>query len=514
MNIANWLTRAAREFPDRPALGLGAATVADYRTHGDRAARLAAALRERLDLRPGDRVALVMANVPSYVEILFAAWHAGLAAVPVNAKLHAEEIAFILENSGARVCFVTPDTAATVNTAAAGRAITIIETGTPDFAALFAGDPAPVAEAAPDALAWLFYTSGTTGRPKGAMLTHRNLMAATLNYFADFDRVMPGDTILHAAPLSHGSGLWMLPHVVAAACNVCPEGKGFDAAEIFALIPRLPRLSMFAAPTMVRRLTIYPGDQDLANLKLITYGGAPMYVADCVAALDRFGPRLSQLYGQGECPMTITHLSRETIAEREHPQWLDRLATAGVADSCMEVAIADEAGRLLPTGEAGEIVCRGDPVMAGYWRAPEATAATLKDGWLHTGDVGHLDEAGYLTLTDRSKDLIISGGSNVYPREIEEVLLSAEGVAEVSVIGRPDPDWGEAVVAWVVASPGSTLDRARLDAQCLSHIARFKRPKLYRFVPELPKNNYGKVLKTELRQRERSLADRDEEIGR
>ena len=152
--------------------------------------------------------------------------------------------------------------------------------------------------------------------------------------------------------------------------------------------------------------------------------------------------------------------------------------------------------------------------MAGYWRAPEATTAALRDGWLRTGDVGHLDEAGYLTLTDRSKDLIISGGSNVYPREIEEVLLSADGVAEVSVIGRPDADWGEAVVAWVVASPGASLDRARLDAQCLSHIARFKRPKLYRFVAELPKNNYGKVLKTELRQREATLGDRDEGIGR
>jgi len=509
MNIAHWLARAAREHPDLPALGLGAGIVADYRTLGRRSAALAGALQEKLGLSRGDRVALVMANVPAYVEILFAVWHAGLAAVPVNAKLHADEVAFILSHSGARAVFVTPDTATSVDVAAVGRPLTVIEAGSRDYEALTAGDPVPVAAAEPSALAWLFYTSGTTGRPKGAMLTHRNLMAMTLNYFADFDRVMPGDTILHAAPLSHGSGLWMLPNVVAAARNVCPEGKGFHADEIFALIPHLPRMSMFAAPTMVRRLTTYKGDGDLANLKLITYGGAPMYVADCIAALDRFGLRLSQLYGQGECPMTITHLSREAMADRDDPQWLDRLATAGVADSCVEVAIAGDDGSLLPVGETGEIVCRGDPVMAGYWQNPEATAATLKDGWLYTGDIGHLDEAGYLTLTDRSKDLIISGGTNIYPREIEEVLLRAGGVAEVSVIGRPDPDWGESIAAWVVAESGARPDREALDALCLKHMARFKRPKLYRLVNELPKNNYGKVLKTELRQREKALGDED-----
>ncbi len=512
MNIANWLARAAHEHPDMPALGLGAKTVADYRTLGRRCASLAGALKDRLGLAAGDRVALVMANVPVYVEILFGIWHAGLAAVPVNAKLHAEEVAFILSHSGARAVFVTPDTARTVNAAVVGRPLTIIETGSRDHEALYTSDPVPMAAVDPDTLAWLFYTSGTTGRPKGAMLTHRNLMMAALNYFVDFDRIMPGDSILHAAPLSHGSGVWMLPHVVAAACNVCPEGKGFHPDEIFSLIAHLPRLSMFAAPTMVRRLTTYEGDGDISNLKLITYGGAPMYVADCIAALDRFGPRLAQLYGQGECPMTITHLAREAMAERDDPQWLYRLGTAGIADSCMQVAIVDEEDRPLPAGETGEIVCRGDPVMAGYWENREATAAALKGGWLHTGDVGHLDEAGFLTLTDRSKDLIISGGTNIYPREIEEVLLRAEGVAEVSVIGRPDPDWGETVAAWVVPEAGASPDRAALDALCLKHMARFKRPKLYRFTNELPKNNYGKVLKTELRQREKNLKDEDQEI--
>ena len=273
--------------------------------------------------------------------------------------------------------------------------------------------------------------------------------------------------------------------------------------ELFAVMPHWPGLSMFAAPTMVRRLTVHPGDADLGNLKLISYGGAPMYVEDCVAALERFGPRLSQLYGQGESPMTITHLSRETIAARDHPLWRARLATAGVADSCIEIAIAGEDGALLPYGKPGEIVCRGETVMTGYWHDPDATDRALRDGWLWTGDIGHIDEHGYLTLTDRSKDLIISGGANIYPREIEETLLRHRDVIQASVIGRPHPDWGEEVVAYIVPAPGKTMDTAALDALCLEHIARFKRPRHYRMVEELPKNNYGKVLKTALREIER-----------
>jgi long-chain acyl-CoA synthetase len=247
---------------------------------------------------------------------------------------------------------------------------------------------------------------------------------------------------------------------------------------------------------MVRRLTAHASDADTANLKLITYGGAPMYVADTLAALARFGPKLAQLYGQGESPMTITHLSREDHGRQE------LLGTAGVADSCVEVQVVDENDNPLPEGEAGEIVCRGDTVMAGYWENAEATAETLRGGWLHTGDLGVFDAHGYLTLTGRSKDLIISGGSNVYPREVEEVLVRAPGVAEACVIGRPDPDWGEAVIAYIVAEPGAQPAPDSLDRFCLEHLARFKRPKAYRVVTELPKNAYGKVLKTELRELE------------
>jgi long-chain acyl-CoA synthetase len=495
MNLAHWISRAGREFAQRPALGLGERTLLDYAGLAERVARLAGGLTQRLALDPGERVALVMGNVPEYVEILFACWHAGLAAVPVNAKLHPAELRYILDHSGARVCFATAGHLTAIEAAGSAGLEHVIEAGGAEHRKLL-GEPVAMADVAPSDLAWLFYTSGTTGQPKGAMLTHRNLAVMSLNYSADFDRVMPGDTILHAAPMSHGSGLWMLPHVAAGACNVVPESGGFEPDEIFALMRRWPNLTMFAAPTMVRRLTEQAGDADTANLKLITYGGAPMYVADTLAALARFGPKLAQLYGQGESPMTITHLSREDHARQE------LLGTAGVADSCVEVQVVDETDNPLPVGEAGEIVCRGDTVMAGYWDNAEATAETLRGGWLHTGDLGMFDEHGYLTLTGRSKDLIISGGANVYPREVEEVLVRAPGVAEASVIGRPDPDWGEVVIAYVVAESGARAEPDALDRFCLEHLARFKRPKTYRFVAELPKNAYGKVLKTELREME------------
>ena len=258
---------------------------------------------------------------------------------------------------------------------------------------------------------------------------------------------------------------------------------------------------MFAAPTMVKRLVDHPraAAANAAALRAIVFGGAPMYVADLKAAIGRFGFRFAQLYGQGESPMTITAMSR-TLIERAYQDGRDdRLGSAGLAQSVVEVRVADADDRPLAPGETGEILVRGDAVMPGYWRNAEASAAALRGGWLHTGDVGALDADGYLTLKDRSKDLIISGGSNIYPREIEEVLLQHPDVAEVSVIGAPDAEWGERVVAYVVCRAGAAVGTDALDRLCLDHIARFKRPKEYRFLDQLPKNNYGKVLKTELR---------------
>jgi long-chain acyl-CoA synthetase len=504
MNIAHHLDRMAALRPDAPALACGDDVLADFAGLRLRVARLAGALRERFGLLPGDRVAIVMGNAPAYVEILYACWWAGLAAVPVNAKLHAREIAYVFDHSGARLAFVTETTAACVADALGFTEQPpprVIDAATSDFRALVTGDAIAMTDTQAGDLAWLFYTSGTTGRPKGAMLSHRNLLAMTTSYFIDIDPPQPGGTQVHAAPLSHGSGLYMLPAIAQGNCQVIPASGQFDAGELLALFRRWPHVSMFAAPTMVKRLVEHPAaaSSSVDALRVIVWGGAPMYVADIEAAIARFGYRFAQLYGQGETPMTITGMSRAMLEGFHRAGDVAGLASAGCPQSVVRVRIADADDRDVEPGIAGEILVRGDSVMSGYWRNPDASASALRGGWLHTGDVGELDARGLLTLRDRSKDLIISGGSNIYPREVEEVLLRHPGVAECAVIGVPDPDWGESVLAFVVMRAPAAADAAALDALCLSHIARFKRPKAYRFVDALPKSNYGKILKTELR---------------
>jgi long-chain acyl-CoA synthetase len=483
MNLAQLLARSARQRPGLPALAVGKTVVRSYGELASRTARLASSLRTKFDLSEGDRVGLAMRNCVEFYEVLFACWHAGLVAVPMNAKLHTREFAYILENSGARLAFVTPDLEAAV---AAG-----ISVASADYKKLFSQEAMDPAEVLPHDPAWLFYTSGTTGMPKGATLTHRNLLFMTQAYFADIDKLAPGDSILHAAPLSHGSGLYGLAHFAAGGVNVLPESGHFEPEEIFGLLEGWPNVSFFAAPTMIVRLLASPAARAPANLKTITYGGAPMYVSDSLRAIELFGPRLYQLYGQGESPMTITGLTQAMHAARY------KLESCGVPRLGVEVKILGDDEAQLAPGETGEIVTRSDCVMAGYWNDPQASARALRGGWLHTGDLGSLDEEGFLTLKDRSKDLIISGGANIYPREIEEVLLRHPAVAECSVVGRPHPEWGEEVVAFVVAR--ARIAPQDLDRICLENIARFKRPREYLFVDALPKNNYGKVLKTELR---------------
>jgi acyl-CoA synthetase (AMP-forming)/AMP-acid ligase II len=277
----------------------------------------------------------------------------------------------------------------------------------------------------------------------------------------------------------------------------------FDVDAIIEALRGHTRVSMFAAPTMLTRLVHSPAiaAADPTSLRTIFYGGGPMYVADLERALGIFGPRLYQLYGQGESPMTITGLDQRMHAEEAHPRWRERLGSCGVPRTGVLVKVVDDDDRELLAGEVGEIVTRSDCVMEGYWGNQEATAETLRGGWLHTGDLGSFDDDGFLTLHDRSKDMIISGGSNIYPREIEEVLLRHPDLLEVSVVGRPHREWGEEIVAFVVARPGTEISAEALDRLCLDQIARFKRPRDYRFVDALPKNNYGNVLKTELRQR-------------
>ena len=503
MNLAAWVQRNAHRLRDRPALAEGDRIHATWQQYAARTAAVGAGLRERYGLSVGDRVAIVMRNRPEYLEALFGIWHAGLVAVPVNARLHAVEIAYVLDHSGTSVVITDEEHAEDVvpQIDSLDRLKAAVLAPGPDWGKLTSSSPMNRHGGVLSDPAWIFYTSGTTGRPKGATLTHRNLLMASLSYFADLDPISPADSILHAAPISHGAGLYGLPHIARGATSVTPESGGFDGAEIAAALDRWSGLSMFAAPTMVKRLSEDPavGSANLANLKAIIYGGAPMYLADLEVALDVFGPRLAQIYGQGETPMTITALSKQEHADTAHPRWREHMQSVGFPRTDVEVRVVDDDGNELPVGEIGEVVVRGDVVMAGYWEAPEATAETLRGGWLHTGDMGSFDEDGYLTLRDRSKDLIISGGMNIYPREVEEALLCHPDVSAVAVVGRPDPQWGEAVIAFVVAG-GDKPGTDDLDRTCLERIARFKRPKEYRFVDSLPTNNYGKVLKRELRE--------------
>jgi acyl-CoA synthetase (AMP-forming)/AMP-acid ligase II len=501
MNLSRSLQSIARAMPNRPAISAPGVSYT-YAQFEDQAARIAGALLKRHGLRPGDRVGIWMENCAELFPVLFGVWRAGLAAVPINNKLHPKELHWILENSGARLCVVTPDLAGKLAELPSGTAMPpVVSTGTRDYEALLRGDAIETAPADPLAEAWLFYTSGTTGRPKGAVLSHRNLLFTAHAYYADIDFLGPGDTTFHAAPMTHGSGLYGIAFVLKGGHNVVVPGS-FDPEQIFAELTRHSNVSFFAAPTMVSRLINHPlaGSADTRNLKTITYGGAPMYMSDLKRALDIFGPRLMHLYGQGESPMTITGLPKWMHVDDGSPGFEARLASTGIPRTGCAVRVVDESGRDVPAGEIGEVITRSDCVMSGYWNNPEANAKSLRDGWLWTGDLGSLDPAGFLTLKDRSKDMIISGGSNIYPREIEELLLTHSGVLECAVVSRSHADWGEEVVAFVVPRPGATLDAKGLDRLCLDNIARYKRPKGYRIVDTLPKNNYGKILKTELRE--------------
>lgn len=511
LNLAGWVERNARRLPDEPALADGERVHATWGAFAARTAAVAGGLRDIFRLSPGDRVAIVMRNRPQYLEALYAAWHAGLVAVPVNARLHRDEITYVLGHSGSSVVLTDQEHAEDVEPLVGtvhGLQAAVLAPGA-QWDRLTDATPIGLVDRTPSDPAWLFYTSGTTGRPKGATLTHRNLLMASLSYYADLDPVAPQDCILHAAPLSHGSGLYGLPHVARGAVSVVPTSGGVDGDEIAVLLARWPGMSLFAAPTMVKRLA---NDRaiataDLTNLKTIIYGGAPMYLADLENALEVFGPRLAQIYGQGETPMTTTALSKAEHAQRDHPRWRERMQSVGFPRTDVEVRVVDEDDRELPVGGVGEVVVRGDVVMTGYWAQPDASAETLRGGWLHTGDIGTFAVDGYLTLRDRSKDLIISGGMNIYPREVEEALLCHDGVRDAAVVGRPDAEWGEAVVAFVVATGADRPSVDELDRACLGRIARFKRPKEYRFVDALPTNSYGKVLKRELREQLRAAEE-------
>jgi len=480
LNLFAVLDQAAARFGDRGALYLGEQQRNTWAELRDRVLRLARTLGA-----PGTRIAVASENRPEIVELMFATWAAECVYVPINYKLHPREMEQILDDASVTQVFASAKIAQGLESAE-------IIGGTAYSERLAATPITPPTNTDAETLAWLFYTSGTTGRSKGAMLSHRNLMAMTVAHLADFDAPDENCSLIHGAPMSHGSGLYVPPYVLRGARQVVPASAGFEPDEFLDLCEHHPGCSAFLAPTMVQRL-VQTGRSCPRNLKTVVYGGGPMYVDSLKKAMAAFGPIFVQLYGQGEAPMTITGLRRADHLDADDAI----LGSVGYARSGVDVAVLAADGTPAPIGDIGEIVCRGDVVMSGYWNNPDATTATLKDGWLHTGDMGSFDASGFLTLRDRSKDVVISGGSNIYPREVEEVLIEHPGVAEACVVGAPDEEWGEVVVAFIVGSASA----AELDAHLLERIARFKRPKRYEFIDEIPKNSYGKVLKRELRER-------------
>jgi acyl-CoA synthetase (AMP-forming)/AMP-acid ligase II len=471
VNIATLLTKSASVWGSRPALRQGG-FAASYTELERAVAEVAGGLLAR-GLQPADRVAIWSPNRPEIV-------------VP-------EEVRYIVSNSSAAALIADP----AQDVATLRQDLQVLSIGE-----LPSADPASMAEVSPTDPAWLFYTSGTTGRPKGATLTHANLLAMTMNCLADLYSYQPEDRVLHAAPLSHGSGLFLLPPLARGSFNLLAPAGSFNPSVIFDTVAR-ERLTAiaFLAPTQIVAMLNHPDATaaDLTSIRAITYGGGPMYVKHIKRALELWGPIFVQLYGQGETPMTGTYLRpKDHLGEGE--EQARRLESVGITRTDVELMIVDAGDAPVPAGTVGEIVIRSATVMKGYWGDPEATTKTLRNGWLHTGDLAYQDADGYVHLVDRAKDMIISGGNNVYAREVEEVILKHPGVVEVAIVGLRDDYWGEAVHAVVVARD-SSLTADEVIAHCRSLLASYKKPKAVHFVAELPKSAYGKVLKRELRQR-------------
>lgn len=509
MNVATLLAKSATKQPDRAALRYDDVETSYAELHR-RALSIGGELLAR-GLVAGDRVVFAMHNRPEVLEVIYGCFAAGLVVVPLNARLHPLEMAYIAKSSGARAFVHGPEFEGPLDehwTEFAGVEHRIgldCSAALTPYAPLLNSDhalTAPVKVEATDPC-WLFFTSGTTGFPKGATWTHRSTLVMIMNWLAD---VMPfggEDVVLHCAPLSHGSGIVALPAIARGATNVILSSASFDPNNLFEHVQRLRVTYIaFMAPTQIVKTLdeVDPSAYDLSTLKMVCYGGAPIYVEHIKKAVQDYGPIWVQIFGQGEAPMTATVLpaaEHEALARDDDP----RLGSAGFARTDVEVRIVDADDNPLPPGQPGEICVRGDVVMASYWGDPEATAEALRGGWLHMGDVGMFDEHGYLHLLDRTKDMIISGGNNVYPREVEEVLITHPSVHHVVVVGIPDDYWGEAVHAVVVVEPGTSPTPAELIAHCGTRLAGYKKPKAVDFVDELPVSAYGKVLRREVRAR-------------
>ena len=511
MNVGRFLADAAERDPAKAAFVWGH-DVISYGEANARSDSLAGALR-RFGISKGERVGVLMPNCPQLLESMFGTWKAGGCVVPLNARFQRDELVYHLADPRARAVIFGEghrEMVAAIRDQVPGveRFICVGEPlpGQLAYDELVAEDPGPPGPAgdvdvADGDLAWLFYTSGTTGRPKGAMLSHGVLTFVSVDWVADLMPLQPEDVGLHAAPLTHGAGFHALALTMKGATQVLLRPHQFDPENFCATVERQRVTNAWLVPTQIKLLLNYKALEkwDLSSLRWIVYGGSPMYVEDLKEALRRIGPVFVQIFAQGETPMTATYLRREDHALTGAAA--ARLASCGRARSGLEVRVLDEQDHELPRGQGGQICVRGPSVMKGYWERPEATAEALRGGWLHTGDVGYMDDHGYVYILDRTKDMVISGGANVYPREVEEVLIQHPAVSEACVVGVPHEIWGEAVKALVVLRPGETVTGEELTRFVGERLADYKKPKSVEFIDELPKNAYGKVLRRELKAR-------------
>lgn len=511
MNLGHLLTQAARCFPDRIAIISGEESWT-WRQFNERVDRLAQALHEH-GVDQGQRVLVQARNSHRLLEVKWACFKLGAVWVPVNFRSIAAETAYMAAHSDARAIFYDHEFEAHAQAAVREVKALKLRVCLDSEASRIAGaemyeeflartrlEREVVVER--DSPAWFFYTSGTTGRPKAAVLTHGQLSFVVANHLADmFPGASEEDTSLVMTPLSHGAGVHALSFVARGATQVIHTGAGIEPAGIWALVARHKVTNFFAVPTLLKKLVEDPAVDafDHAALRFVNYGGAPMYRADQRRALDKLGKVLVQHYGLGEFTAAITVLPPDLHGRKEEESHV--IGTCGRPRTGAEVAILDAQGNGLPPGAEGEICARGEAAFFGYHNDEQSTAAAFRGGWFHSGDLGFLDERGFLYITGRMTDMYISGGINIYPREMEEIILRDPRISEVAIVGMPHPVWGESGVAVVAAKPGSNLSSEDILAPLGAEVAKYKLPKAVIFWDELPKSGYGKILKREIRDR-------------
>ena len=504
-NLAHFLTRNARRDPGNLALvwGENRWTWAEM---DERVSALAAGLRDRFGLVKGDRLLVQSQNCNQMFESMLACFRLGVVWVPTNFRQSPDEVAWLARSSGARgmICGAEfPDHAAACLAEKVEFLISIGSGDDRDIEALIADYRGVSVENCPvgqDDPCWFFFTSGTTGRPKAAVLTHGQMAFVLLNHLND---LMPGtgrdSRSLVVAPLSHGAGIHQLTQVAAGAATVLlPTGR-FDPNVAWALVEQYRIENMFTVPTIVKILVEHPAvdDYDHSSLRHVIYAGAPMYRADQQRALEKLGPVLVQYFGLGEVTGNITVLPPDEHFADDASM---RIGSCGYERTGMQVSIQDGEGNELAAGETGEICVIGPAVFAGYYDNPEANAKAFRNGWFRTGDLGHMDAHGYLYITGRESDMYISGGSNIYPREIEEKILTHDAVSETAVLGVPDPTWGEVGIAVCVLREGGAVEGDDLANWLKPKIAGYKMPKKFIFLDEMPKSAYGKITKKMIRE--------------